>query len=76
MLDFLARRDLPPVELPLQLSPREVAAPREETTSSRLSLEVKIDRFHFEEGEKEQAQPIIHLPDSEEELDRLHRPFS
>ena len=41
-----------------------------ETASSRLSLEVEIDRFHFEEGEEEQAEPIIHLPNSEEELDR------
>ena len=67
---FLAQKDLPPVELPLQRFPREVATPRVETAFSSLSLEVEIDRFHFEEGEGEQAEPIIHLPDSEEELDR------
>ena len=67
---FLARRDLPPVELPLQRSPRKVAAPREEIASSRLSFKAEIDRFHSKEGEEEQAQPIIHLLDSEEELDR------
>jgi len=67
---FLARRDLPPVELPLQRSPRKVVASREETSFSRLSLEAKIDRFHFEEGGEKQVEPIIHLLDSEEELDR------
>ena len=40
---FLARKDLPPVELPFHRSPREVAALREETTSSHLSLEAEID---------------------------------
>jgi len=64
----LAREDLLPVELPLQCSPREVAAQREETASSRLSLEVKIDQFHFEEDKEERADPIIQLPDSKDEL--------
>ena len=40
---FLAQRDLPPVELPPPHSPREVAAPREETASSHFSLEAEID---------------------------------
>ena len=41
--DFLAKKDLPPVELPFHWSPRKVAALREETTSSGLSLEAEID---------------------------------
>ena len=67
---FLAWTDLPLVELPLQRSPREVAALKEEIASPRLSFEAEINRFHFEEGEEEQVKPIIHLLDSEEELDR------
>ena len=42
---FLAREDLPPVELPFHHSPGEVAAPREEIASSHLSLEVEINQF-------------------------------
>jgi len=56
--------------LPLHHSSREVAALREETASSRLSLEAKIDQFHIKEDKEEQGEPIIHLPDSEDELDR------
>ena len=70
MPGFLAPRDLPPVELPPQCSPREVATLREETASSHLSLEAEIDQFHFEEDKEERANPIIQLPDSEDELDR------
>ena len=70
MSGFLAPRDLPPVELPPQRSTREVATPREETASSHLSLEVEINQFHFEEDKEEKANPIIQLPDSEDELDR------
>ena len=40
---FLAREDVVLVKLPSHYSPREVAAPREETSSSCLSLEAKID---------------------------------
>ena len=43
MPGFLAQKDLPPVELPLQRSPREVDVPMEETASSRLSLKAEID---------------------------------
>ena len=53
MPSFLAREDLPLVELPLQRSPREVAAPREEIASSRLSLKAKIDQFHLKEDREE-----------------------
>ena len=66
---FLALRDLSPVELPLQRSPREVVASREEI-SSCLSFEAEIDQFHFEEDKEERADPIIQLPDSKEEFDR------
>ena len=67
---FLAREDLPPIELPFQHVLPEVVVPRKETASSRLSLEVEIDQFHFEKDKKERADPIIQLPDSEDELDR------
>ena len=53
MPSFLAREDLPLVELPLQRSPREVAVLREETTSSRLSLKAEIGQFHLEEDREE-----------------------
>ena len=43
MPGFLAREDIMLVELPLHRSPCEVAAPREETASSRLSLEIEIN---------------------------------
>ena len=67
---FLAQRDLPPVELPPQRSPWEVATPREETAFSRFSLEVEIDQFHFEEEGGALERPI-ELSDSEAKLDRL-----
>ena len=69
MLGFLARKDLPPVELPFHHSPREVATLREETTSSRLSLEAEIDQFHLEEEREVQERPM-ELLDSEGELDK------
>ena len=40
---FLARRDLLPVKLPIQRVSQKVAAPRVETASTPLSLEVEID---------------------------------
>ena len=46
-LGFLARRDLLPVKLPIQRVSQKVAAPREETASTPLSLEVEIDQFHL-----------------------------
>ena len=64
----MARGDLPPVELPLQHSPREVATLREETTSSSLSFEAEIDQFRFEE-EREAPERLVELLDSEVELD-------
>ena len=72
----MAQENLPPIELPHQRSPREVATPREETASSRLSLKVKIDQFHFEEDREERADPIIQLSDSEDKLDRRSTAYS
>ena len=65
----MAQEDLPPVELPLQRSPREVVVPREKTTSSRLSFEAKIDQFHLEEEEEVQDMPV-ELSDSKADFDR------
>ena len=67
---FLAQRDLPPVELPLQHSSREVAIPREETASSHLSFEAEIDQFRLEE-EREAPERPVELSDSEDEFNRL-----
>ena len=69
MLDFLAREDLPPVEWPFHHSPCEVAALREETASSRLSLEVEIDQFSLKEDGEVQEE-LVEILDSEGELDR------
>lgn len=67
---FLAREDLPSVELPLQRSPGEVIALREETASSRLSLEAEINQFQLEEKERAPERPAK-LSDSKAEFDRL-----
>ena len=42
---FLACEDIVPIELPSQRAFLEATIPREETTSSRLSLEEEIDQF-------------------------------
>ena len=68
-LGFLARYDLPLVELPPQHSPREIASPREETASSRLSIEANIDQFQLEE-EGALERPV-ELSNSKVEFDRL-----
>ena len=67
---FLARRDLSPVKLPIQCVPQEVAAPREETASTPLSLEAEIDQFHLEE-EGEVSKRPVELSDSMVNLDRF-----
>ena len=59
-----------PVKLPSCRFPPKIAVLREETTSSRLSLETKIDQFHLEEKKEEQEEPMIQVLDSEDELDR------
>lgn len=56
------------VELPSHFSFHETVAPREETASSRLSLETEIDQFQLEEGTKEQG--VIQVSNFEEEVDR------
>ena len=77
---FLARRDLPPITLPIlqnpqptvqlppQDNPRAAAFVEEETESSRLSLEEEIDEFYFEEDNPK--APLIELLDAEGEPDR------
>ena len=68
--NFLAQEDLPPIVLPFQQVLPEVAtAPGEKISSSHLSLEEEIDKFHFEEEETQEAQ-IVHISDTEEEIDR------
>ena len=67
---FLAQKDVVPVELPPQLAIPEVAAPREEIASSRLSLEEEIDQFRLEEEREEQEDPVIHISDPGDEFDR------
>ena len=68
-LGFLAQETFPPIELPFQRSLQEVAIPREETTSSRLSFKAEIDQFHFEEEGKAPKRPM-ELSDSEANFDR------
>ena len=46
---FQAREDIVQVELPFHRAPLEATIPREETASTRLSLEVEIDQFLLEE---------------------------
>jgi len=77
---FLARRDLPPVVFPVlqNLQPAALPPPqenleatgfvKEETESSRLSLEEEIDEFYFEEDIPK--APLIELSDPEGEQDR------
>ena len=59
------------VELPFHHAPLEVAIPREEIASSRLSLEAKIDRFQLKEEREEQREPIIQVSNSKDVLDRF-----
>ena len=47
------------VEFPSHRSPREEMVPREETTSSRLSLEMEIDQFQLKKEREEQGEPVI-----------------
>ena len=85
---FLARRDLPPVTQPVpqilpqvalplpQALPNAATIPAEEVTSSRLSLEEEIDKFHFEE-EKSLRAPLINISNAEGESDKnsgIHTP--
>ena len=69
MLDFLARKDTVPVELPFRRSPCEAPVLREEIASSRLSLKVEIDQFFLKE--ERQEGPVIQVSDSEDKPDRF-----
>ena len=66
----MAERDLPPVELPIQRVPQEVASLREEIAFTPLSLEAEIDQFHLEE-EGEVPKGLVELSNSEANLDRF-----
>ena len=68
---FLTQEDLPLVELPLHRSPPKVVVPREETASSRLSLEAKIDQFHLEDEREEQGEQVVQVSDFEDKLDKV-----
>ena len=68
-LGFIAWRDLPPVVLPARPIHQEVAAPREETASTHLSLEAEIDQFHLDE-EGEAPNRLVEVSDSKARLDR------
>ena len=80
-LGFLARRDLPPVVLPIpqnlppaalllpQILPVAAAIPEEGVASSRLSLEEEIEKFHFEEENNLKA-PLITISDAKGESDK------
>ena len=67
---FLARRDLPLVQLPVQRVLQEVAAPGEGVDSSHSSLEDEIDHFRFTEEGEVPTKPIK-LSDSGSNLDRF-----
>ena len=78
MPGFLAQRDLPPVVLPLQQVFLEATvAPREEISSSRLSLKEEIASSRLSLKETQGAQ-IVHISDAEDEPDRylsVHTPI-
>ena len=66
----MARKDLPLVELPIQRASQEVAAPREETTFTPLSLEDEIDQFCLEKEGEVPKRPV-ELSNSKADLDRF-----
>ena len=66
---FLARRDLPPVQLPIQHALPAPVVPGEGANSSHSSLEDQIDQFHFAE-EGEASAGLIELLDSDSDIDR------
>jgi len=74
--NFLAQDDLPPVLLPLQQVPPEAAVLEEEIASSCLSLEEKINKFHFEE-EKNTRALVVNISVAKDKTDRhsgVHAP--
>ena len=69
VLGFLAREDLSLVELPFHRSSHEVAALREETASSHLSLKTEIDQFRLEDKGEARGEPV-EIVDSKGVLNR------
>ena len=67
---FLSRRDLPLVVLPPPRDPQQIVASKEDSTSSRHSLDVEIDQFHFEEREGV-PEKLVELSNSRTEFDKL-----
>ena len=67
---FLAQRDLPPVQPPIQRILQGVVASRKEIDSTHSSLETEIDQFHFNEEDEVLTRPI-ELLDSDADLDRF-----
>ena len=66
---FLARRDLPPVQLPAQRVLPQAIVLGEGVDSSHSSLEAQIDQFHFAEEGKVSTRPV-ELSDSGSNIDR------
>ena len=60
-----------PVGIPLVPTLPEAVAPREETASSRLSLEEEIDQFYLEEEKEDRGVQVIPISNAEDEFDRL-----
>ena len=67
---FLAWRDLPPVQLPVQCVLLEVAAPGEGVDSSHSSHKAEIDQFRFAEEGEVSTMPV-QLSDSGSDIDRF-----
>ena len=67
---FLARRDLSPVQPPVQRVRQGVATPREEIDSTHSSLEAEIDQFFFNKEGEVPTRPI-ELSDSDTDLDQF-----
>ena len=65
---FLARRDLPPIQLPAQCILPKVVVLGEGTDSSHSSLEDQIDQFRFVEEGEVSAWPV-ELSDSDSDID-------
>ena len=66
---FLARKDLPPVQLPAQRALPKAVVPGEGADSSHSSLEDQIDQFCFAKEGKVSARPV-ELLDSDSDIDR------
>ena len=67
---FLARRDLPLAQLPIQRVLQEVTAPGEGVDSSHSSLEAEMNQFHFAEEGEVLTKPV-ELSNSDLDIDRF-----